>query len=220
MQLPGVPASKLIVQAEGRLDPLLEVLPESTGGGAKLRHFWAVFVAMDFRPLLGRRKWAHPDFKVLEEARRRCVHCCYPFVIALELLQDSWHRGCERAEGSSWKRREAANAARTSAQWDALMAVQNLLGRLDAPSPSAIEWPHNELKRAILERRERYLALARAFQLTAALLKRVETTSSYRSARGYGGASSLVESACVEEVNALLAAQGIARGPLGEWMHS
>lgn len=202
-QLPGVAAqaAQLTVPLDARLDRLLELLPEGAGDGKKLRDFWAIFSALDLRPLLNRRKWNLADFEVLEKVRMRCIHATFPFAIALQLLLHEWERG-NRAPG--YQGREAAAAARTSEQWNTLLAVQNVLGRLDAPSPS-----YKELKRIIPERRERYMTQARAFLLVAAILDRVGNTHS-RLRHGTGDCTHL-EEACIEGVTAFLAVQHVVR---------
>jgi len=197
------------MQLDGRLDPLLHALPEGAGGGPKLREFWVGFAALELRPLASRRTWVQDDFRVLEEVRKRCVHSTYPFAIALQLLQEGWHRSGEQLSPTNAKEREVATAAKTSAQWATLLAVQNVLGRLDLPAR-----PFDEVQRDIRERHARYTEQARAFLLAGAMLKRVETA--HRKVRAFGGAH-LVATACVEEVTALLAVQHVIQRPLASW---
>ncbi|CAE8616037.1 unnamed protein product [Polarella glacialis] len=73
------------------------------------------------------------------------------------------------------KAREASSAAKAAAQWDLLLAVQNLLGRADGETAPA--W--RDLPQELPRRRESYLKQVRAFMLLAALL-RSEGESSIR----------------------------------------
>merc|ERR1712192_283264 len=160
---------------------LLDRLPQSAGGGAQVREFWATFSALDLHAL-SLRKWNPDDLRNLEEARERCIVATYPFALALQLLVDDWQqRSGEVATNVSRRKskdlgqdakaiRDAEKATQQSQQWDTLLAVQRMLGRLDAPSPQWLE-----ISKAIPNRRDRYITQARAFSLIAALLERART---------------------------------------------
>lgn len=173
------------------LERVLEVLPEGAAGQG-LREFWLTFVDLDLRPLLERRGWTRADLTVLDQLRKRCLSAARPFVLATQLLHEGWHEAGPQTPGP--KGREAAAAALASQQWDLLLAVQGVLGRLDAPCPA---W--RDLRRETAERRERYLLQGRAFLLVAAALG--------RGAQPQVVGAVTLEDTCLAEVTLLLAVQ-------------
>merc|ERR1712066_462840 len=85
----------------------------------------------------------------------------------------------------------AQQAVMESQQWDTLLAVQRVLGRLDASSLN-----YEKRKKEIPERRDMYIAQARAFLLAAALLERDASVSHED-----------VKEACEHDLNTFLAVQ-------------
>jgi len=193
------------IPLDGQPSRLLELLPESPGSGQKLRDFWATFTALDLRALQSSRKWSQDDKRDLEKARERCLVATYPFALALQLLLESWPltAGASELPARDRKGRDAAKASQLSEQWNILLAVQRILGRLDAPAPSL-----QDLAREIPERRERYLLQVRSFQLVTATLLAQEA------ARRRGGVRSEVAQVCTDELRVLLAVQHMVPG---EW---
>jgi len=201
---PGLSTSQDRVQLNGELHRMLQLLPEGFGSTHMLREFWAIFVAIDLQPFLTGKKFTQGDYKVLAEVRNRCIQATYPFAIALQLLEHNDHRGREPRHTKSRKGRDAAAAARTADQWDTLLAVQSILGRLDAPTPH-----YRELRTQIPERRERYEMRARVFQLVAALLER--SAQQRPAGSRWTGTKLDLERHCVADVTAMIAAQNIVR---------
>jgi len=192
-------AGRRLVDLDGKLHRLLELLPEDAGGSQQLRDFWATFAALDLRPVLTGRTWTHADCTTLYQVRQRCLVATYPFSFALSVLLEGW-----QWRSDELSRSPARSAAKAVEQWNALLVVQRVLGPLDTASRGgARPWNDNFL-REISDRREQYLELARIFQLVAAMLWRAETGDDrLQTCRSHAE----VEQACVNEVNLFLSAQ-------------
>lgn len=160
------------------VEQLLKALPSHAGCGASLRNFWSSFCAVDMRHLLVQSHFSLEEAQkaddMLTDVHNRCLLATYPFQLVIELLLNKWKPCCATPHVRG-KSRDAVNAASTAAlnaelvyqQWDMILVVQRVLGRLNTPAPRLPLDPND-----IQARREQYLCQARAFQFIAAAVTR------------------------------------------------
>jgi len=140
---------------------------------------------------------------MLNDVHTRCLLATYPFKLVMELLLNKW-KPCSAASHLRGKLRDAANAASKAAldaeQWDMILVVQRVLGRLNAPAP---RWPLDP--NDIQERKEQYLSQARAFQFIAAAVTRSLENSAERQRKDASAAAQ--QQIYRDKVNTLILAQ-------------
>lgn len=176
---------------DGQVHRLLDLLPADAGIGCRLRSFWATVASLDLRPLLHGRQWVRSDYATLDQVRKRLLVATHPFQLALCVLQH---------ESGDWRR--AKHPASPFDEWNRVLAVQRLLGRLETAS-EVDPRSGGHLSREIAHRREGYLSDVRVFQLIHASLHRLEELRSGASV----STPADVAQACADDVTLLLAIQ-------------